>query len=78
MRKLSLLSLLLPVLERPFSEKDVREADECFLCNTTSEVIPVTHVNDWPVGDGRPGPITRRLQRAYRECTAVRRWNVQR
>ncbi len=50
-------------------EKDLRNADELMICNTTSEVIPVVQVDDWTVSDGKPGPVTRALQQAYRELT---------
>ena len=57
--------------EYPVLEKELRTADELFLCNTTSEVIPVTQVDDWTVSDGKPGPVTRALQQAYREMTRL-------
>jgi D-alanine transaminase len=41
--------------------------DELFLTGTTSEILPVTHIDGRPVGNGKPGPVTRRLQDAYVE-----------
>lgn len=52
------------VLLRP---RDLDEADECFITNTTAEVMPVTSVDRRPTGDGRPGPVTRMLMEAYRQ-----------
>ena len=46
--------------------KDLLRADECFITNTTLEVMPVTTIDGQPVGNGRPGPITERLMQAYR------------
>ena len=43
----------------------LQEADECFLTNTTMEIMPVTRIDALPVGNGRPGPLTRRLQAAF-------------
>ena len=43
----------------------LREADECFLTNTTMEIMPVTTIDAAPVGNGIPGPLTRRLQAAF-------------
>ena len=40
------------------------------LLGTGSEVMPVVQVDDWKVGDGRPGPVTRRLLEAYRKLYA--------
>jgi branched-subunit amino acid aminotransferase/4-amino-4-deoxychorismate lyase len=39
-----------------------------FLTGTTSEVLPVVRVDGRPIADGRPGPVSRRLQEAYREA----------
>ena len=51
------------VLMRP---KDLAGADECFITNTTVEVMPVTSIDGHQVGDGRPGPITAKLMNAYK------------
>mgnify|MGYP001076566341 CR=1 FL=1 len=57
----------IPVKEFPIFERDLKEADEVMILGTTSEIMPVVQVDDWQVGDGKPGPIAVRLQRAYRE-----------
>ena len=44
---------------------DLYTADEAFLSGTAAEVVPITSVDDRVVGDGRPGPITRRIQEIY-------------
>src|SRR4051812_30851653 len=41
---------------------DLIGADEVFLTGTTTEVLPVVHVDGRPIADGRPGPITRTLR----------------
>jgi branched-chain amino acid aminotransferase len=58
--------LLIPVDERVFTMTTVYGADELFLTGTGAEVIPVVRVDDRPIGDGRPGPITKRLIEAFR------------
>jgi branched-chain amino acid aminotransferase len=40
-------------------------ADEILLCGTAAEITPVRSVDRIPVGAGRPGPITRKLQSEY-------------
>jgi D-alanine transaminase len=60
----------LPYRESPISEERLREADELLLLGTTTEIMPVVQVDDWQVGDGQPGPITRTLQRAFRALVA--------
>jgi branched-subunit amino acid aminotransferase/4-amino-4-deoxychorismate lyase len=44
---------------------ELRAAAEVFVTGTTTEVLPVTTVDGRPVGDGLPGPVTRRLREAY-------------
>jgi len=46
--------------------KDLLHADECFLTNTTIEVLPVTAIDGQAIGSGRPGPVTSALMQAYR------------
>lgn len=60
-------SLGLPVREAPILEERLREADELFLTSTSQEITPVVRLDGRPVGDGARGPVTRRLQRAYRD-----------
>lgn len=54
-----------------FSEKrvsvvELEQADEILLAGTSIEILPVVSVGSRKVGDGTPGPITRRLQAAYK------------
>jgi branched-chain amino acid aminotransferase len=44
---------------------DLYTAEEAFLTGTAAEVVPIASVDDRDVGDGRPGPITRRIQEIY-------------
>lgn len=61
-----------PLVEGRATVEELLAADEVLLLGTTIEVLPVVTVDGKPVGDGRPGPVTRRLQEAYH--AAVRRW----
>jgi D-alanine transaminase len=56
------------LLEHELRRPDLARVSELFLTGTTSEVLPVVRVDGQPIGDGKPGPITRRLQEAYREA----------
>jgi branched-chain amino acid aminotransferase len=58
----------LPSEETRLTVDDLLRADECFLTNTTQEVLPVTRVNGTMIGNGRPGEITRRLHASFRAC----------
>ena len=55
-----------------FAKDDVYAADECFLTGTAAEVIPVVEVDKRPIGDGKPGPITRDLIRRFHELTGTK------
>jgi branched-subunit amino acid aminotransferase/4-amino-4-deoxychorismate lyase len=61
----------LPVREADLEPYDVRQADEVWSTSTTVCMIPVTRFNFRPVGDGRPGPIFRRLLAAWSEEVGV-------
>jgi len=59
----------IPVREGPMFMDRLDEVEELFLCGTTTEVMPITRLDGRPIGDGRAGPITRRLGKSYREAT---------
>jgi branched-chain amino acid aminotransferase len=52
--------------EQPLHLDDLLSADEAFLTSTTREIVPVRQVDEALVGDGRPGPLTRRVLEAFR------------
>ena len=58
----------IPSEEARLTVEDLMRAEECFLTNTTQEVLPVTRVDGRMIGDGRPGGITRRLHASLRAC----------
>jgi branched-chain amino acid aminotransferase len=49
----------------PIIRTDLYTADEAFLTGTAAEVVPIRSVDDRPVGTGKPGPITQKLQQTY-------------
>jgi branched-chain amino acid aminotransferase len=58
---------------------DLYTADEAFLTGTAAEVVPIRSVDDRLVGDGAPGPLTRKIQETYRaavrgEVDGYRQW----
>jgi len=56
-----------PVHERPILEHQLGQAQELFLASTILEIRPIVRLNDHPVGTGTPGPVTRRIQQAFRD-----------
>lgn len=59
----------IPFDEFPVLEPWLGRAQECMLLSTLLEVMPVIQIDGRPVGDGRPGPVTRRLQQAFSRLT---------
>ncbi|MFP6871244.1 MAG: branched-chain-amino-acid transaminase [Nitrospinota bacterium] len=51
-----------PVVERPLDRTELYVADEAIMCGSGEEVTPIVSVDRIAVGDGKPGPLTRRLQ----------------
>lgn len=56
-----------PAREAAFSPEELRDADECFITNSTVEIMPVTAVDGRRVGTGSPGPVTAALRAAYKK-----------
>ena len=59
----------IPLIERPIDSKETTLFDECFITGTGSEVMPVVEIDGKPVGNGKPGPVTIRLQDAFFRIT---------
>jgi len=51
--------------ERLFTVDEAKGAKEAFLTSASSFVTPIIGIEDHTIGDGKPGPITRRLQEVY-------------
>jgi branched-chain amino acid aminotransferase len=62
-------ALGIPGGERELSAADVLAADEAFITSTTRELTPVASIDDVPVGNGVPGPVTLSLIAAFRART---------
>jgi len=56
----------LSVEQRVLHDEDLFGADESFLTSTTKEVVPIVQVDERAIGNGKPGPWTKRLLEAYR------------
>ncbi len=46
-------------------------ADEVFVSSSVKGLLPVTQIDEQPVGDGRPGPCTRRIREAFEAAAAA-------
>ena len=60
------------VVERKFTVAEARTAREAFLTSATGAALPVVTIDGQQLGDGMPGPITRRLQGLYAAKTGAK------
>ena len=59
----------LGVREELLTRHDLFNADEVFLTGTAAEIVPVVKIDGRVIGRGAPGPVTKKLQRAFRQVT---------
>lgn len=57
--------------ERAFTLDEAKAANEAFLTSSSGHVLPITRIDDSVIGDGKPGPVTRRLRSAYLDYVAA-------
>jgi branched-chain amino acid aminotransferase len=53
------------VQERDMDRSEFYDATEAFFCGTGREVTPVNDIDGSPIGEGKPGDLTRKLQKTY-------------
>ena len=56
--------------ETPIRSSEIPRLSELFLTGTTTDVMPVVKLDDKPVGKGKPGELTRKLQQVLAESLA--------
>lgn len=56
------------VVEKIITPSELFSADEAFFTGTAAEIIPIREINQRIIGEGRPGPITRRLMQRFRRA----------
>jgi branched-chain amino acid aminotransferase len=57
--------LEISVEERQIDRTELYMADEVFLCGTGAQISPVVEIDRRPIGNGRPGPISRQMHDLY-------------
>lgn len=62
-------SYSIPHVERDLSLTEIYRADEMFCTGTMGELAPVLRVDGRTIGDGHPGPMTRRLTDLFHRLT---------
>ena len=63
----------IPIKEKSLHMEQLGKISELFITGTTSGVLPVIAVDKKNIGDGKPGPITRRIEKAYWD--SVKTWS---
>lgn len=53
--------------ELPIKTEMLQSADEVWLTSSTKEILPITRIDDRPVGNGKPGPMHARMFALYKE-----------
>jgi len=61
----------LALVERKFSVAEAKTAREALLTSSTNFVLPVVRIDEEAIGDGRPGPLTRKLIALYADYAAT-------
>ncbi len=64
--------------EAPIEAARLRQVDELWVTSSTKEVLPVTQLDDQPIGDGRPGPVWQNMIALYQACKARLRSGAER
>ncbi len=54
-----------PVSQRPFTVEEAKAAKEAFITAASTFVMPVVEIDGVKIGDGRPGPVAKRLRALY-------------
>jgi len=66
-RVLALAGRDMPVQQRAVRLGELRRAREAFITGTSKRVMPVVRIDGHPIGDGRPGPVTRELMSRFEQ-----------
>jgi branched-chain amino acid aminotransferase len=59
--------LNVPVAERTIARGELYTADEMFFCGTGVEISPIGRVDHVTLGDGQPGPVTKKIQARFQQ-----------
>jgi branched-chain amino acid aminotransferase len=70
--KLAKNELGVDTIERQVGRSELYEADECFLTGTAANVTPILEIDHRPIGNGRIGNVTAKLQKLFAEVMAGR------
>jgi len=58
------------VVERAVDRTELYIAEEIFFCGSGAEIVPIVNVDGFPIEDGKPGRITKKLMKAYHDVVS--------
>lgn len=58
----------IPLNTVPVQQEQLHQVEELFFSGTTTDIQPVVEIDGRPVGTGKPGPVTRKIQKAHRKA----------
>lgn len=57
----------MPLVEQAVTEQQLKQADEIWMSSSTKEVLPITELDNMPVGTGKPGPVWHQMDSLYQQ-----------
>ncbi|MEK7880534.1 MAG: branched-chain amino acid transaminase [Deltaproteobacteria bacterium] len=63
------------VLEGRFSRDELYIAEEAFFTGTAAEITPIRELDDRMIGEGKPGPVTKKIQDTFFDIVKGRNKN---
>ena len=63
--KLAEIELGIETIERHIDRVELYSADECFLTGTAANITPVAEIDEYKIGNGEIGEVTKKLQKIY-------------
>lgn len=66
----------IPCQETAISESDLHNATEVWLTSSTKEILPVTQLDNQPVGSGKPGSVWQKIYALYQDYKTTLRTNA--
>ncbi len=60
-------ALNIKTIERHVELKELIKAEEAFVTNSIMELMPLTWLEGKPIGSGKPGELTKKMQAVYKK-----------
>ena len=67
----------LPIEEVNFSKTELMASDEIWISSSTKEIMPVVKLNDKTIGNGQPGPVTRKMFNVFQDYKRMLKANIE-